>query len=260
MKRKKTSEGKSISLAFTFCLIIFVILFLYFGWKVIKVLSLSHFDSKHAYILEVDSPTQKEAITFLPDARVINILHVENMTSGSSLSAFLSVPIDAAVQSQETSLPELLKKQIFTLGKGGLPLVDAIKLWIYTHSIQQGNITNYALIAPSSQETLDVTVPKVFTDRVFYQEAATIAVINASGISGIGNKFAKYLTNIGGNVIMVNTGDSVQDATMLEYIGDDTYSVQKLERILQIRAKKLDKKNTLADITVTVGKDVAGRL
>ena len=259
MKRKTAYRGKNLSLAFGFCVVIFIILFFYFAWKVYKVISQSRFNG-HEYIVSVkENSTTQDLISFLPDAGAINVVTIHNIPQDQNISAVAEVPVDATIIGvQINSVPSFINKEVFTFGKNGLPFVDAIKLWFFTHSLSNDAITLQNLSYPVSQDQLDNTIPRLFTDKVLYQDAQTIAVVNASGVSGAGGRVAKFLTNIGANVIIVNTADNLQDTSTIEYTGDNSYTVKKMEKIMKVIAKQSNNKIAVANIMITLGKDKAG--
>ncbi|HEX8964986.1 MAG TPA: LytR C-terminal domain-containing protein [Patescibacteria group bacterium] len=258
MNRKTAYRGKNLSLAFGFCVVVFIILFVYFAWKVFKVINQSRFDGHEYIVLVKEENNTQDLIAFLPDASAINLVTLHNVPENQSIASIAEIPVDAKVSTNALhSIASLMSKEIFSWGKGGMPLIDAIKLWFFTHSLPDGAVTTQAFSYPVTQEQLDNMIPRFFTDKVLYQDAQTIAVINASDVSGAGGRLAKFLTNIGANVIMVNTADNLQDISTIEYSGDNSYTLKKMQKIMNTNAKQTNNKNAVADITITLGKDKA---
>ncbi len=110
-----------------------------------------------------------------------------------------------------------------------------------------GKEVTYPLDASSQK-----VVTQLLTDQTLYREGYSISVVNAAGVSGLGTQVANLLSHMGGNVVSVTTADKEQETSTISYIGQETYTVKRLQKVLQFPLTKMTTSG-LSDIVVTVG-------
>jgi hypothetical protein len=92
-------------------------------------------------------------------------------------------------------------------------------------------------------------------DPAIYRENQSIEIVNATRIDGLGAKFASFISNIGGNPVMVSSSNDVIGKSKIIYYGKESYTVKKLSTYFNIK-KENSKTRRLADVIIIVGKDL----
>ncbi|HSW87992.1 MAG TPA: LytR C-terminal domain-containing protein [Candidatus Saccharimonadales bacterium] len=260
MKKTTSKKLKNSTLMALFFILVFVAIVVSIIVKVVLLITHSTFDNHHQFILEVKQPTNEEQIiSFNPGSNEVAILHVKGIKNPQDMQT-LQIPIDAKFtlsdQMSVKGLPQMLFTMIFHCEYPtcqNLNSVDALKLYMFAKHIRQNAIQTTDITLPPSQTDLKTTIPALFIDDTFYHEALSISVINASGEVGLGNEVSQLLTNIGGNILSVTSGDTQEATTMQSPFGQDTYSIQRLQKILHIQSQKMQKSG-ISDIIITIGR------
>ncbi|TXH00737.1 MAG: LytR family transcriptional regulator, partial [Candidatus Moraniibacteriota bacterium] len=140
------------------------------------------------------------------------------------------------------------KDLIQSLGWGkvetNLTLIDRIYLILrlkeYNKAqIDEGELLRLGILIKSNNgdgynyqpERMLTYVGKSFFDWGVGKEGATVAIINESGIDGMGSDVAAFLTSLGLDVVMVRSGTSVQDKT--KYIVSDPKNYSKALQLIE---------------------------
>lgn len=226
------------------------------------------FDGKHniTILIYKDQNEQKnrgEIFSFSPDNSAISEISVESQNSLLGVGKDLEVPIDGKINVTKLSDFKDPIKIESTLGsiilnykdvKTNLTLIDLFRLWYFSRSIPKNSIMTDTIVLTAEINQGDYVVSDYFVDYAMLKEKGTIQIINGTGVSGLGNKLAKLITNIGGNVVSVSTSDNLLDSSEIIYYGDSTYTSSRLAKILKF--KTVQTKNPgISDITISLGKD-----
>ena len=113
---------------------------------------------------------------------------------------------------------------------------------------------NVKTVRGTSRLELDRTVDHLVSDAFIEKDKQTIQIINATNVSGLGNRLAKLVTNMGGDVIIVATENNLRKKSTISYIDKKTYTVERLQKVLGYEAVK-DANNAVSDITIIIGED-----
>lgn len=111
-----------------------------------------------------------------------------------------------------------------------------------------------------NQQPLDEFIESKFTQELVRTENLTVSVHNTTGTAGAGNKFARFIANIGGKVLMVENDTAEIEGCQIRLKQQHAQSV--LAKYLQ---KEFDceilnsEEGDVADIVVLVGKYFAKR-
>lgn len=273
MKQKKTVHSENLKIVVVFIIFIF---FLILGSLIIKLITIyknSLFDGAHKFTIMISyqqSKNDKEIISFAPDTRSISVLKLSGDAVDKSTVKTLSIPIDANVFLIDTKndsknvVKSQLQSVLFSYNKikTDLTIIDLIRLWLFAASTAPHDITTKEISLTkdnieAQKLIMDTTLtPQFFTDYSLASEQVSIQIINATGINGLGNRLAKLISNMGGNVISVITSDSLSNRSSISSYKKNTYTVQKLSSFLKLPTK--EEQNTgLFDIVILVGKDKA---
>lgn len=256
---KKQRKSKALLIALLFGVVVLLLIGLSLLVKLGVLFAQSKFDSMHQFILQVkENNTTSDVIIFDPDTHKINILTMIGNGANASASKTVQLPIDAIVTrdaSEETSgliHRVLVGKNILS----NLNIFDRLRLLAFSQTVADEDITTKKITLPVTSTTIDNTITSLATDETLYKEGMTIAIVNGSGVSGLGTALAKLLTHIGGNVISVTTADTDVSVTSLLYTGKKSYTAKRLEEIFAVTGTSTDKSN-IADMTLTIGKNKA---
>lgn len=256
--RKKLKQSKATRIAFAFCGIVITLILLALIGKLGILISESHFDANHQFIVQVKQTGGKsDVVIFAPDAHTISIITLIGKNAERSAIQTIQVPVDATVgnvpfnEEDNNFISHLLFSSLLH-DRSTLTSLDALRLLLFSQSV--GAITRKSIQLPTDTNNIDSTVTPFATDQTMYKQGFTIAIINASGVSGVGNTIAKLLTHIGGDVISVTTAQIDNPDSKLVYAGKMSYSVTRLSGIFAIPSIQTSNPS-IADITITIGED-----
>lgn len=256
MKKAKKENIKSINLALYFGLLVLLIIIISITFKTIDIIRKSEFDSKNRFTVAVLNDKNVDIISVNPSSGEQDGIRVVNAGSLDSLDEF-SIPIDVFVKSEfdfssdskSVFLKMLLHKREL---ESTLNVLDLLKLSIYSFGVNGENFS-YQNIEPDSTSELNNLSSSEFIDETISRDKVNIQVTNSTETSGLGNKIAKTITNLGGNVVLVNSHKEEIGESVI-YYKEDSYTVKKLSKVLNIKAQK-NETNSIADIIIMLGKD-----
>ena len=113
---------------------------------------------------------------------------------------------------------------------------------------------NVKIIEDTSGLVAEKSVGHLVSDAFIEKDKQTIQIINATNVSGLGNRLAKLVTNMGGDVIIVATGNIPRKKSVISYIDKKTYTVERLEKVLGYEVVKTTE-DAISDITIVIGED-----
>lgn len=260
MKKATAKKIKNSTLLALFFLLVFLTILISLVVKIIFLITHSTVDSHHQFILEIKQQANEEQIVaFNRATSSISVLQVKGVKTAQDIQS-LQIPIDAQFILPDTMKQETLPSELFTMifhcrypSCKNINTVDAIKLYTFANNLRPSAIQTTDLSIPISPADLKTMIPSLFTDDTLYHEALSISVINASGEVGLGNEASQLLSTIGGNVLSVTSADPQETTTMQSTYGKDTYSIQRLQKVLRLQSQKMQKTG-ISDIIITIGK------
>ncbi len=238
-------------------------------FKIIILISESKYDGKHTFNLAVtpiDKSKKVYLFSFAPDKESLSYLQVALDKPSSFLSRTFAVPIDGKIQFKHadigerymlhTTISSQLQYLIFHFPdlSTNLNIVDLIKMYFYSKAIPTSNITIREVEFPLSEPAIDKLSSSFFSDSTILSEKLTIQVINGTGVSGLGNKLARFITNMGGNVIAVGTQEKEAKISEVSCFGEKSYTCNRIHRVLHFPLTQQDTQG-IADVIIIIGKD-----
>lgn len=246
MRKNKKTQPRNLKMAGWFSLAVVTLIILSGILKFIILVEESRFNGNH-FTLEIAN--KNEFISFSPKDSSINILKVE----GSDVAKKLEIPVDSKVDSKDEFTKENLSKNLLLLSlKGKLNFLDSVKLSFFSTSVKDNSFNEASISLFKDKSKVQSILTSTFSDSAITEEKQSIEIINSADVPGLGNRLANYITNMGGNVILVTTGD-IKDKSEIKYL-DKTYTLSRISRLLGFVISKGDKKG-LGDITIIIGKD-----
>ena len=244
MSKRKTSENLKLAIFFFF----FVggIVFLSLIFRGIFLLKESKFDGSSHFTLQVSN----QFISFSPRNSTVGILSVRNISTRE-------IPVDAKIVSSVEISSDNLKPALFGLmfdlkNQKEINFVDILRLYLYTQTVKENSILQKELTDKTDKREVETILSIFFADPKTLEEKLNIEIINAIDVSGHGNRIANLVSSMGGNVILVSSGDIKKESTV-QYT-QDSYTTHKISQVLKVRKEKLPKK-MVADVTIVIGED-----
>lgn len=253
--KKKNREPKSLGLAFYFALLLALIIIVSVIFKIVDVVKNSKFDGKHSFSTALIEDGKTDIVFVSPTQGTISRLSLKPQISIDRLKS-LGIPTDGYLESQNpidssvksTFFQAILHKRSVATN---LTIFDLFRLAIYSQRVSQDNIV--LTDSNLSDPTLDNDISTMFVDPTIEQEKESIAVTNAAGVPGLGNKIAKNITDIGGNVILVNSSPNTQNISGI-YYKEESYTVDRISKMLGVKKEKKED-SSISDITIIIGED-----
>lgn len=258
--RKKKSTSSNLGVAVGFSIIVLGLIFFSFILRMLLLLGESKFDGVNSFTVLINEDKIQQIINFSPKNSSISILSIVDYKENYAKS--LEIPVDGTFSSEEKvkgdNLSSVLSENIlnFKMQKD-LNFMDFLRLTLFTNTVKSTSINEKTISRQTSPQTLALLTSSLFVDPGILDEKQNIEIINATDVYGLGNKLANLVTNIGGNVILVTTGD-LEENSEIQYV-NDTYTAKRLSQILNFKLVKT-KKKSIPDVIIIIGKDSVSSL
>lgn len=253
MRKKKTTQS-NIGIAAGFSFIVLGLIFLSLFLRILLLIGNSKFDGTNSLTIHVLGQDD-QVVNFSPKSMSFSILTIKSHES--NVGAFLEVPIDgsfySAVEVNHSNISSVLAKNIFNFkNQTELSFMDFLRLFLFTNTVKPTSITEGSVSRQSNAQDYAAITSSLFTDPIILEEKQNIEIINSTDVSGLGNRLANLITNIGGNVILVTTGD-LQKESQVQY-AKKTYTAERLSRALGYKLVETTKKS-IPDVIIIIGTD-----
>jgi len=195
--------------------------------------------------------------------------------TAQTVSQLLAVPIDGYIVTDDAGLGQIAQY----LGEGLRMIRLLPNLFTELRRSLKSNLTLPALLrigqfvwsARSSKDVweiseeelfdwqhLDLQLQECFTDSEVVEERLKIQVLNGTEKQGLATHVARYVKNLGGDVIITSNFDrSDVKQSFMVYGLDESYTVERLKEVLQIQEMRPGQIGTeeRADLTIILGLD-----
>lgn len=259
MRKRKTSSQHNLRIAYFFCAFVLVVIGISLLLKTISVISQSLFDGQNRFTVAISTNGYPRIYSFNPADTSISILTLSQPIVLDEVGKTLGIPVDGTIRFKNNpsdySVEPLFSTIAFTYQgvDTKLTILDRIRLYWFARGVSNRNISEHSL-STLEAGSVDPVVSKLFTDERIVQEKLTIQIINATQVSGLGNRMARLLTNMGTQVVSVSTSSTGEKTSKVSYYGDSSVTVEKIAKILKSKSEKLDKAQ-VSDIIITIGED-----
>ena len=264
MRSKKKAKQSNLNLVLFFFAFILFLIIGSFTVKSILYVKDSKFDGTNNFIVAFVDKNSESVVAFSPINNSISILKVDQKIDKNNLSKTLQIPIDAVVKIDQDvtdkNVGSVLLKSSFPLEVSveGMNKLDCLRLFLFAKGVGLGSIYQRELTKNINDAQKSTLLSLSFTDPAIYRENQSIQIVNAANIYGLGAKLANLITNIGGTVILISTGEVGEDSKIV-YYGKKTYTIDKLSQFLGIPAQSTNSKG-VADVIITIGKKKVNNL
>lgn len=255
--------------------------FLFFGFlatvlvaslilKLVSTIIESKFDGTHRFTILVKGEGKQLVVSVEP---VTNSVSLALISSQRNIGRFLEIPIHANVfQGNRSDIENLFKKKenlepkdvSLFLGKlmisryqrSDMTMLDFIRVMAASYPVPKHLLKQKEIDLLINEYEIDKISSSLFLDKIIEQENASIEVMNGTEISGLGNRLARFISNMGGVVVSVKTSDRIQETSQIIYKGKRSYTVEALYSVLPFKIlKHQGEDTTLSDIRIVIGTD-----
>lgn len=272
----KQATQKNLTLIFLFCFAVIFFIFVSFVIKAVGIIRSSTFDSKQQYnLLLSDAKNKTYIVSFSPLSKKIAAVELKGLAFDTT-GKVLGVPIDdtlviskgdsvfgqsLAADNILFDLDFLLLGSLFHLQKiqTTATVYDLARMLAFSRGIKKDSEKPVVISLPEDEKKIDKLTSEVFIDSTITQEKISIEIINGTLKSGLGSRGARFVANIGGYVIAVNTADTEIAKSEIKTNLTDSYTLERIARILRYPITK-QQGLSFADITIILGKDSLSKL
>lgn len=249
----KKRADNNLQFALFFLVLVGGIIFLSLIVRGFFLVKETKFDGSSHFTLQLNKQNKNEAqyISFSPRNQNIGILTFKNTTPP------FEIPVDSRVNTtigvDSKNIKTSLFKMIFDFkNQKEINFIDLFRLDLFSQTVKESSVEELQVDSNTDKSKIDAFVSTFFADPQIQDEKLSIEVINATEVSGLGNKVANLVSNAGANVVLVSTGD-LRKESAVEY-SESSYTVDKLSEILRFKKTKVSKRS-LADVTLIIGRD-----
>jgi LytR cell envelope-related transcriptional attenuator len=265
MKNAAQRSNKSLKTFYLYTIFVLLIIGIALLIKGFYIIQQSKFDASHLFTIAITEQNNvKEIISFHPQTPAVSVLTIQNKdVRYSFLPKEYGIITDGYIQvdKNENNLSDasaLLWSSVIhsATWQSNLTLFDKIRLLFLIKNITTNNriIENITLTSQGSPQ--NITLINALTDQDLAAENISIQIINATNVSGLGQRLARVLTNLGANVIDISNAQNNQKKTTIAYYGNKSYTLNRIQKLLDDPVNKLYKQ-PIADIVITIGADKA---
>ncbi len=249
-KRKK--ETSSLRPAFYFGFLVAFITVVSLFFKAADIIRESKFDGGNQFTTAVLGGDNVGLILVSPKEGTLMRVKIEGISSEEELWD-LALPYEGTIESKiHSDTKSFFAKILLRPGKKtNLTILDLLRLSLYSFGIDKSKIKDEALSAKALSENSNIL--DLLEDPVIGEEKVTITITNSTKRPGLGNRLAKYIIYMGGNVVLVNSAQKEENKSKIFY-QKESYTLKKISKMLNIPKEK-NNKNSISDITIIIGKD-----
>ena len=259
MRKQKESALSNTKIAIVFFAFLAFIVGISLIFKFTTLLRNGQFDDSRSFTLSITNGKNTQVVALSPDFKSITIFKLNGDIKSEEAGRLLEIPIDGIISSDSLDLNQKINSLFFKAIinynklKTKLTIIDFLRIIIFARTVPESSI-NIVIVGDGGELGSNGIVGNLVNDSSIENDHKTIQVINGTGVNGLGNRLAKLITNMGGNVILVVTENNPIKKSMITYIDKKTYTVERLQKVLGYRAIK-EPNNTMSDITIIIGED-----
>ncbi|HUQ85465.1 MAG TPA: LytR C-terminal domain-containing protein [Candidatus Limnocylindrales bacterium] len=263
MKKNHASTENNNSLK-TFFVYFIIVALIVGGALVVRsffILSQSRFDGSNITVAVSQNKKIVSIIGVDSSKKIISILKTDKVNIPlDNLAAKLGLISESYIDSVDyldaNSTDTFFLKSINVADgiRSDLTIFDKIRLWFISKNVSENNIKKENITALTDKILIDQQIKTLFTDSNLVSENLSIQIINSTEIPGLGQNLERVILNRGGNVVSVSSSRSKSPNSIIDYFVRNSYTSNKLHKILRYPLKKTDSK-TIADIVIIIGED-----
>ncbi len=270
-EKKDAKKSRSLKTLVVYGVFVFTLILFSFTIRLFYLIGQSKFDGQHRFTLVIGEDLHAGR----KENRVFGLVSFEPITSSMSLLIFprssnlsfsnfnrkFGVIPDGYIKtayslSLKDTIPSIF--QSFLLHPNDISteinFYDLLRLYLYTNKVPVSSIIVEEASISSDERDFNKDASFLLTDSAISAENVSVQIVNATGESGLGSRLERVISNLGGNVVSVKTAFIVEPISKIQYYGSQTYTLQKLERLLSIKREVFNKED-IAKIVIIIGED-----
>lgn len=258
-KQRASAQSNNFKLVLLFiCAVVFLIV-LSLSIRIFTIVKNSKFDGTHAFNIAIYRENDVLLTSVLPEKHSVSILTLKGVLH-KPVGQLLGIPVDGQIttmsQDRGKTVSSHLESVILHTNKDSsdLTLFDAIRLYFFAKGVQSRNVVMHELFLPQDTNVLDNVAASLFSDETIASEKVSVGIINSTDVTGLGNRLARVIANIGGNVVSVSSADENRKKTSIAYYGEKSYTVTRLSKILGVEPTQTQTQG-ISDVIVVIGAD-----
>ncbi len=266
MKRKTVQKetSKSLKTFYLYAVLVFLAIGISLFIKLIFVIQSSKYDGHHHFTIAFTKDQKvKEVISFSPQVPSLAVLKIkDNNISINSLTKDHGIAADAQVEvngtvtlGQDTTATLWESTRSYTSIKTDATLIDLMRLTLLSRDIISNNKVVRDINLNENKPENNTLIARALNDPTISSENVSIQIINASNVSGLGQRLGKVFTNMGANVVEVSTSHTPQLTSKVQYFGERSYTLEQIEKYLEYPVSQLNRQ-PIADIVIILGEDM----
>ncbi len=263
---KKKTEPNNLRIAILFILLVVFFIAVSLAFKIFFLFRDSLYDGENRFTVAVFQKNNASLISVATNDKSITFLEVDGPIIDKNLARFTAVGIDATIvasdfEINQDNMGSVFSKMAFGFGdyQTEMSMVDLFRLGLSAKNIPSPSVKKISFHTKDDGVDIRSKLTNEFIDKKISSEGLRIEIVNASEVSGIANRLADLVSNIGGNVILASTADESREESVIQYSGENSYTVNKLSSILDIKTQKVNDKG-ISDVIIMVGKDKSNTL
>lgn len=263
-ENKATEKSHSLRTLVIYGAFVFGLILLSFTIRVFYLVKQSKFDGQHRLTIIIGEEKKVFGlISFEPATSSLSLLTFpgnSNLTYSDFNGKFGVIP-DGYIKTRYKltlgdTIPPILQSFLFRQNdiSTNINFYDLSRLYLYANKVPASSIKVEKASISADERDFDKDALLLLTDSTMSTENVSIQIVNATGQSGLGSRLERVISNLGGNVVSVKTALVTQHVSKIQYYGVETYTLQKLEKLLPIKREVLDKED-IARIVIIIGED-----
>ncbi|HSW97537.1 MAG TPA: LytR C-terminal domain-containing protein [Candidatus Saccharimonadales bacterium] len=263
MKKNVHKETNSLKTVLLYFIVVTILICISLVIKAFYIYQQSKFDPAHEFVLAVVQQNKvKDIISFHPETQSISLLQLQDQNLPyARLAKDFGITTNGYIETQDgqnsyDDISSLMWTSIMHSADwhSDLTILDKLRLLFFAKNVSINNKSIQQISLTHQNPDLNTIIATALNDQDISSENVTIQIINTTTVSGLGQRLGKVLTNMGANVVDVTSSEKTQQQSTIAYFGNETYTVDRLQKFFGVTATKLTKQ-TIADIVITIGKD-----
>lgn len=266
MKRKTVQKetSKSLKTFYIYFVLVFLLIGISLFIKLIFVIQSSKYDGRHHFTIAITKDQKvKQVMSFSPQVPSLAVLTIKDenisinsLTKDHGIAADAQVEVNNAVTlNQDTTTTLWDTTRNYAAIKTDATFIDLIRLTLLSRDIISNNKVMREIRLNDNKPETNTLIARALNDPTISSENISIQIINASNVSGLGQRLGRVFTNMGANVVEVSTSYTPQMTSKIQYFGERSYTHEQIEKYLGYPVSELNRQ-PIADIVIILGEDM----
>lgn len=282
MKKELDYNTHNLQIVKVFLVGVAGIILISISMRITVLFAKSKFESNRIFSVQISSEKKKKdmvtyTLTFNPEKKSLTVLSIvfpnnkqnelgiNQKEFYTTVGKYIKIPLDelimnAPIEFGEKKERETVDSELLTLlfsynsYRTELTIIDIFRMWWFARSVSNTNVSFEKIQLPLDDHALDTILSRIFTDSVIEEENQDIEIINSTEVSGLANRLARLITNMGGNVVSITTSKNPSNTSKILVSNKKKYTSERLHTILGFGVEE-GQTQSIADVIIVIGKD-----